>query len=198
MSDSSLTTSQRKDALQFLIHFLGDIHQPLHDEAISVGGNKIKVKFDGKTTNLHAIWDSNLPEKLIGGKTMAFAQRWAGNLTTAINSGMYASSASGWLAGMSVSDVPGSAMVWARDSNAFVCTDVMPGGTAVLANQELGSSYYSAVIGTVELQTAKGVSILVMRSRFLANKSSSGFQTRRMAQPACDGKYRDAVKLNSR
>lgn len=43
-------------ALKWIIHFLGDIHQPLHDEALEVGGNGIDVTYDGESTNLHHIW----------------------------------------------------------------------------------------------------------------------------------------------
>jgi hypothetical protein len=35
--------------------FVGDIHQPLHDENLDVGGNDIAVTFDGTSTNLHHI-----------------------------------------------------------------------------------------------------------------------------------------------
>ena len=37
------------------IQFIGDIHQPLHDEKLDVGGNDIDVTFDGTSTNLHHI-----------------------------------------------------------------------------------------------------------------------------------------------
>ena len=53
----------RQQALKFLIHFLGDIHQPLHTEAEAKGGNQIEVEFDGKKENLHAVWDGWIPEK---------------------------------------------------------------------------------------------------------------------------------------
>ncbi len=50
-------------ALAFYIHFVGDIHQPLHvGRRDDYGGNKIKVKWFGKETNLHTVWDSNLIE----------------------------------------------------------------------------------------------------------------------------------------
>ncbi|KAN0087967.1 Phospholipase C/P1 nuclease domain containing protein [Tylopilus felleus] len=49
-----------KDALKFLIHFLGDMHQPLHLTGRNCGGNGDKVAFDGRTTNLHSVWDSLL------------------------------------------------------------------------------------------------------------------------------------------
>lgn len=38
-----------------ILQFIGDIHQPLHDENLDVGGNDIDVTFDGASTNLHAI-----------------------------------------------------------------------------------------------------------------------------------------------
>lgn len=37
------------------IQFIGDIHQPLHDEGLDLGGNEIDVTFDGSSTNLHHI-----------------------------------------------------------------------------------------------------------------------------------------------
>ncbi|KAF9226225.1 phospholipase C/P1 nuclease [Gyrodon lividus] len=48
------------DALKFLIHFLGDMHMPLHLTGRDRGGNSNKVSFDGRTTNLHSLWDSLL------------------------------------------------------------------------------------------------------------------------------------------
>lgn len=56
VADSTLSSSDHLDALRFIIHFIGDLHQPLHDEAINVGGNTISVKFNGSSTNLHHIW----------------------------------------------------------------------------------------------------------------------------------------------
>lgn len=50
-------------ALKMLIHIMGDIHQPLHmGHATDYGGNTVKVKFFGRDTNLHTVWDNNLPE----------------------------------------------------------------------------------------------------------------------------------------
>lgn len=61
LKDKSLPKEQREIALRFLIHFVGDLHQPLHvgrDE--DQGGNKIQVTWFGKPTNLHAVWDEAL------------------------------------------------------------------------------------------------------------------------------------------
>jgi hypothetical protein len=49
------------DYLKFLIHFVGDIHQPLHCGFKSdKGGNTIKVHFNNHLVNLHSLWDTNL------------------------------------------------------------------------------------------------------------------------------------------
>lgn len=47
----------------FLIHLVGDLHQPLHvGRAEDLGGNKINVTYFGQNTNLHSLWDSKLVE----------------------------------------------------------------------------------------------------------------------------------------
>ena len=47
--------------LRFLVHLVGDIHQPLHvGRSEDRGGNSIKVKWFGKDTNLHRVWDSEM------------------------------------------------------------------------------------------------------------------------------------------
>jgi hypothetical protein len=53
------------EALKFLIHFVGDMHMPLHLAGRDKGGNGIKVHFDGRLTNLHSVWDGQLIAKAI-------------------------------------------------------------------------------------------------------------------------------------
>lgn len=63
LKDKSLPVEKRKIALSFLVHFIGDLHQPLHvgrDE--DEGGNKITVYWFGEKTNLHSVWDTKLIE----------------------------------------------------------------------------------------------------------------------------------------
>ncbi|KZS97179.1 phospholipase C/P1 nuclease [Sistotremastrum niveocremeum HHB9708] len=52
-----------EEATKFLVHFLGDMHQPLHLTGRDRGGNGMKVRFDGRQTNLHSVWDSGLIAK---------------------------------------------------------------------------------------------------------------------------------------
>ena len=84
-------------ALEFLIHFLGDITQPLHDEAKAVGGNDISVKWNGATTNLHHAWDTEMVEKAAGGDTSAVIDSWATTLKARIDTGAYSSSKASWI-----------------------------------------------------------------------------------------------------
>ncbi|KAK3202498.1 hypothetical protein GRF29_161g1449716 [Pseudopithomyces chartarum] len=85
---SNISTSERQKALKWVVHFLGDIHQPLHVENLEIGGNGINVTFDGVSTNLHHIWDSNMPEKLIGGYSLEDARSWSQDLVSEICDGV--------------------------------------------------------------------------------------------------------------
>lgn len=63
LSDPNATKEQKSLALKILIHVVGDIHQPMHmGHATDLGGNKIKVKFFDRDTNLHSAWDGSLPD----------------------------------------------------------------------------------------------------------------------------------------
>ncbi|WP_214072621.1 S1/P1 nuclease [Mucilaginibacter sp. dw_454] len=55
------TKEQKIEALKFLVHFVGDAHQPMHvSRKEDKGGNTIQVRFDNQGTNLHSLWDSKL------------------------------------------------------------------------------------------------------------------------------------------
>ena len=63
LADSTASPAERAEALRFLIHFMGDLHQPLHvaDDG-DRGGNEREVSFLGRPTNLHKVWDGELVE----------------------------------------------------------------------------------------------------------------------------------------
>ena len=51
-------------ALAFLIHFVGDVHQPMHvGKNRDLGGNKITVLYFGERYNLHSVWDTRIIEQ---------------------------------------------------------------------------------------------------------------------------------------
>ncbi|QLY33034.1 S1/P1 nuclease [Nocardia huaxiensis] len=65
LADRTQPDSVRRQALKFIVHFTGDIHQPMHaGYARDRGGNNIELRYLGKNTNLHAIWDSGLLDTL--------------------------------------------------------------------------------------------------------------------------------------
>lgn len=74
---------KRADALRFVIHFVGDLHQPLHAGTNNdLGGNCVPVAFfealpvlrnpqtESYAPNLHGIWDTNILERATTGKTV--------------------------------------------------------------------------------------------------------------------------------
>ncbi len=71
LKDPKSTKEERAIALKFLVHFVGDLHQPMHiSRKEDKGGNTIQVQYEGKGTNLHSLWDS----KLIGTEGKTFNQ----------------------------------------------------------------------------------------------------------------------------
>lgn len=52
---------EKAEALKFLVHFVGDVHQPLHvGRRADRGGNSVRVTWFGRSTNLHQVWDSEM------------------------------------------------------------------------------------------------------------------------------------------
>ena len=69
LKDPATPPEQRKEALMFVVHFVGDMHQPLHcADNSDQGGNKVLVKFGdrggSRPYNLHSLWDSGLLDKM--------------------------------------------------------------------------------------------------------------------------------------
>jgi len=61
LKDNHSSQSDKEIALKFLVHIVGDLHQPLHvGNGNDRGGNDVKVKWFSESTNLHRIWDSHL------------------------------------------------------------------------------------------------------------------------------------------
>lgn len=61
IKDKNTPDADKKTALIFLVHLMGDLHQPLHvGRYEDLGGNKINVTYFGQPTNLHSLWDSKM------------------------------------------------------------------------------------------------------------------------------------------
>ena len=63
LRNAQATRPAKQEALRFLVHFVGDVHQPLHvGRRADRGGNDVEVTLFGDKTNLHSVWDSGLIE----------------------------------------------------------------------------------------------------------------------------------------
>src|SRR5262249_5912256 len=65
VSDTSAAPRERNEALKWIVHLVGDIHQPLHSaDNKDRGGNKVAVALEGVKTKgkaeLHGVWDNEL------------------------------------------------------------------------------------------------------------------------------------------
>jgi hypothetical protein len=62
LQDPSTPPAGRKEALMFVVHFVGDMHQPLHcSDDRDKGGNEVRVTLgDRRQTNLHSAWDTGM------------------------------------------------------------------------------------------------------------------------------------------
>jgi putative heme-binding domain-containing protein len=72
LADVKADETDRKEALLFLIHLVGDMHQPLHcaERHNDRGGNLYPARYLGKSEtnlNLHKVWDFNLVQEVLDG-----------------------------------------------------------------------------------------------------------------------------------
>lgn len=59
--DKNSSKEDKAFYLKLLVHFIGDLHQPMHvGRAEDKGGNDIQVQWFGSGTNLHSVWDSKM------------------------------------------------------------------------------------------------------------------------------------------
>lgn len=62
--DEKAPLKDRQLALRFIIHIVGDLHQPFHaGNGKDRGGNDVKVTWFGKPTNLHSVWDGEMVDE---------------------------------------------------------------------------------------------------------------------------------------
>jgi nuclease S1 len=65
LADRAAPRLERQQALKWLVHLVGDIHQPMHVGARDDrGGNEVMVLWFGDPSNLHSVWDSGLIDRM--------------------------------------------------------------------------------------------------------------------------------------
>lgn len=116
---------------EFIVHFVGDVHQPLHvGWGYDRGGNDIAVYFFGEKTELHAVWDTGIIENYD-----SEYYYWSKHLLEIINGN--STLIPEYTQTMNPSD-------WAQESFSYVLTDVYnfnPSKT-VGEDPDLGDDYY--------------------------------------------------------
>ena len=140
-------TEARREALRFAVHFVGDIHQPLHTVGDARGGNDIPVTLQvhglrcptcavkSIPDNLHAAWDASL--------ISATTWSWGAYV---------ARLESGWLTTSEARDVTfGTPVDWANESHA-VARDVW---TWLPADHVIRDDYYAKAVPAIDRQLGR-------------------------------------------
>jgi hypothetical protein len=150
----------RREALMFIIHFIGDLHQPLHVEDAYTGGNDIPTCFRKACakTELHAVWDTDIIHKIVGlppsakrDEEKTAASSWATQLYNA-NKGSINKQC------IDVSSPQQCALKWATEANEYVCSYVFNvGGLTDMEeiktwfnHKDLSTDYYDGAAPIVE------------------------------------------------
>ncbi len=138
-ANRSLPHEKRKEALKFAVHFIGDLHQPLHaGYKDDLGGNRIQiVAFGDQKTNLHALWDT----VLINHRTSGDWKRLAEELIAAAQPGLVAE----WQSNLDSTD-------WANESAAITRAIYRD----LPADQKVDEAYYAANIETIRRRLTAG------------------------------------------
>ncbi|KAJ3149332.1 hypothetical protein HDU86_006967 [Geranomyces michiganensis] len=187
-SCKSAPTVEQAEALKYLVHFFGDVVQPLHACGYKRGGNDVPVKkFDVQEASsygplqLHWIWDASILVKTMGGRTTPKGQTvqaeqvdaYIANLVSRIKTGDMKSKAASW-ARCQNPDRGSSTLCpleWAADSSNADCTTVFAGYSPTA---DLGGDYYAKNAPIVDQQLAKGgVRLAAYLDELLACKGAS-------------------------
>jgi len=143
------------DSLKFVIHFVGDCHQPLHVAfASDRGGNDITGTFEGDDYNLHAVWDNAIIEKRMSDDFNGDQDQYTAWLLGEVQ-GDWAAQAAKW-AQCANGDVI-CAEDWASETAALACSHAYKDqdGNVIQDGFDLGDDYYNFNSGIVDQQLAK-------------------------------------------
>lgn len=174
--------------MKFVIHFIGDLHQPLHTENLARGGNEIPVCFRKACarTNLHGVWDREIVHKIVGLPSAAHpvdekaaAQQWADLL---VGPEMVEGEGKARLLEGECSDVADPdkcSMAWAQESNAYICSYVLKPGIEWVKTHDLSLDYYDGAAPIVAKQiTSAGVRLAAWLEAMIAVSKSLGVRMR--------------------
>jgi len=143
-------------ALKFLIHFVGDIHQPLHCGFKSdAGGNSETGTFLGASTDLHAVWDDGIIQQRLQDYNSDI-DTYAAYLVSQLQ-GPWQSKIATWTTCVTPGDKT-CVEAWGSESAGLACTYAYTDqtGAHITDGFDLGMPYYNFALPIVEEQLAKG------------------------------------------
>ena len=142
----------QEEALKFLIHFVGDVHQPLHTGfKEDRGGNDIKGLFFGHHDNLHAIWDTYVIKRRIHNDFKAESD-YASWLISQVE-GKYKDKVDDWASCVTYNCLPS----WASESVLLACKFAYSeaNGAHISNGFDLSSEYFERTVPIIEEQMVK-------------------------------------------
>jgi hypothetical protein len=158
VQDSRLGQDQQAEALKFLVHFVGDIHQPLHvGFTTDEGGNTIEGTFEGQSTNLHVVWDTHMIVKRITDDYRGSQDSYVNWFIKQIN-GPWKNDAATWRQCPNPAPDNACSSDWASESIGLACTNAYvesDGKRHVPDGFRLADPYYNRNIPVIEEQLAR-------------------------------------------
>ncbi len=143
LKDPHASEADGRAALEFLVHFVADLHQPLHvEDNHDQGGNKVQVIFFGQPSNLHSAWDSGILNRIQLNRIQPYGNQLAAELGGRITP----ANRDAWTKG-TVED-------WALESHRLA-RDVAYKNLPAGAPPALDQAYVDAVRPVVETQLEK-------------------------------------------
>lgn len=131
LADRSATPQQRLDALKWVVHLVGDLHQPLHaaERDHDKGGNAIRLSYYGETENghmnLHALWDEGVLDRqasLVVGPHYTIDFTKARVEANQLSSTITADETTYWVADLAGGDVYHAVVDWTDESHSLART----------------------------------------------------------------------------
>jgi len=121
LADTSATPQARLEALKWVVHLVGDIHQPLHaEDNHDKGGNTVQVQFFGRGTNLHSVWDGQIIRQaldLTPGPNYTFDHAIVQSDAMKLDAGITAAERKAWAPAGPLSALGSEAIGWADESH---------------------------------------------------------------------------------
>jgi nuclease S1 len=152
LGDPRARPRARNEALKWVVHLVGDIHQPLHAaDRRDRGGNKVQVSFFGErdnppygSLNLHAIWDAQMVARLV-------AER--GGERALVSAPVAERDRRAWEQG-SIPDWIAESHALARD-RVYAPLQLASCGDKVSGVLEIGEVYYASSAPVIDIQIRK-------------------------------------------